>query len=134
MGRFHLKEPYKNYSGKQNKDSDQIFRTRNGRTHSYVVLHPNERPHNEAQKAHTSLFGQVSRQIREELQDSAKCAMWEEKYRQYCKEHKRELDFLKTADSNQLHGYSSRKKPVITSLRGFMFHELFNTANHHDQD
>ncbi|MCQ2312532.1 MAG: hypothetical protein MJZ84_03685 [Paludibacteraceae bacterium] len=130
MSKFQLIEPYKNYSGKQNKDSDEVFRTRNGRTHSYVIMHPNERPHNEAQKAHTSLFGQVSQQIRTEMQDPHKRAQWEARYQQYRKEHKKELDFLKTANSNDLQGYSSRKKPVITSLRGFMFHELFEAANH----
>lgn len=125
MARVRLIEPYKDYSGKTNKDSETIFRTRNGRTHSYVIKNPNTRPHNEAQKAHTSRFGQISSQVRAEQKDPERLAYWEEKYKEYRLEHKKELDYLKTANSNDLTGYSSRHKQVITSLWGFIFHELY---------
>lgn len=144
MSRVKLIEPYGGLSGKISKNSSTILRTRNGRTHAYEITHPNLLPHNEAQKAHTSLFGQVSAQVRAEKNDPERLTYWEQQYRQYRIAHKAELDNLKHAPSNELKGYSSRQKPVITSLHGFIFHTLFEAAkaenaapqnpNDHDQD
>ena len=128
MADIRLIEPYKNYSGKTSKYSTIIHRTRNGRTHAYEIVHPNLRPHNEAQQAHTSLFGQVAAQVRAERQNPERLAYWEQRYLQYQREHKAELNNLKTADSNDLRKYSSRNKTVITSLFGFMFHEIYESA------
>ncbi len=144
MSGVKLIEPYGGFSGKISKNSTTILRTRNGRTHAYTINNPNLLPHNEAQKAHTSLFGKVSAQVQAEKKDPERLAYWKEQYHQYRLEHEAELNNLKFTPSNELQGYSSRHKPVITSLHGFIFHSLFEAAKvenatpqnpiDHDQD
>lgn len=130
MADVQLLEPYAGFSGKMTKDSETILRTRNGRTHAYKIKHPNLRPRSEAQKTHTSLFGQISAQVRADMRDPERLAQWEEKYARYRHEHKAELDALKTANSNDLKRYSSRRKRVITGINTFIFHELYEQALH----
>ena len=50
MAKILLDAPVAAIGGSISKHQNVIYRTRNGRTHAYVVTHPNELPQSETQK------------------------------------------------------------------------------------
>ena len=127
MAKILLSDPLAALSGRTSSDDKIVFRTRNGRTHAYVIKHPNTAPHNEKQQAHTSLFGATAQRVRAEMADPARRAWWEQEFAAYTKRHnpasKRPLS------SNEVPTYDSRRKPPITTLYGYIFHTLYLTPN-----
>lgn len=122
MAKVHLEDPIAGIRGRIGTDQKIIFRTRNGRTHAYVIEHPNTRPHNEAQRAHTSAFGAVSQQVHAEMADPARLAFWQTEFEEYQKKNRKRRSRSKKVEPPT---YSSRRKPVISTLYGFIFHTLY---------
>lgn len=122
MAKIHLESPIAHIEGALSKSQRVIYRTRNGRTHAYIVENPNTLPPSETQKRNSSVFGQISKQAYAELADPDKRAQWEKAFAAYTKKHNpphKRPDY-----SNGIQPYSSRRKPVITTLYGFVFHTL----------
>lgn len=123
MAKILLDAPVGAIAGSISKHQQVIYRTRNGRTHAYVVTHPNEQPQSETQKRNSSLFGVISKQVHAEMADPAKRAEWEKAFAAYT--NKRNPSYKRSESSNDHLPYSSRRKPVITTLYGFIFHTLY---------
>ncbi len=123
MAKIVLTDPVAALSGRVAADEKIVFRTRNGRTHAYVIKHPSTIPHNEKQKAHTTRFGEIAKQVRSEMSDPARRTYWENEFAAYTKSHnpahKRPLL------SNDIPVYNSTRKPPITTLYGYIFHTLY---------
>ncbi len=62
-------DPVAALSGRAAYDDKIVFRTRNERTHTYVIKHPNAAPYNEKQKVHTTRFGEIARYVHAEMSD-----------------------------------------------------------------
>ena len=131
MAKILLDAPVAAVAGSLSKHQQVIYRTRNGRTHAYVVTHPNELPPSETQKRNSSLFGQISKQVHAEMADAVKRAEWEKAFEAYTK--KRNPSYKRPASSNDHLPYSSRRKPVITTLYGYIFHTLYTQAKEQQQ-
>ena len=122
MARTVLSHPFDSISGKLNSTDKIVMRTRNGRTHAYVVTHPNELPQSETQKRNSSAFGAISKQVHAEMSDPIKRAEWEKSFAEYTKKHN--PSYKRSDSSNDHHPYSSRRKSVITTLYGYIFQTL----------
>ena len=129
--------------GKLAKDGDLVYRTRNGKQHSYQMK-PNSVPPSKAQKAHRSLFGKTTAVVNAIMADPAQTAEWEEKRRAYnnslpfdpaYKRFKTPRSFAHFVISKQLEQQAAtrRRKPIPHALpKGFRLHvkhfaELKNT-------
>ena len=126
MAKVLLDAPVAAVAGAISKHQQVIYRMRNGRTHAYVIAHPNEQPPSETQKRNSSLFGQISKQAYAEMADMEKRAMWEKEFAAYTNKHN--PSYKRPAASNEHLPYSSRRKPVITTLYGYIFHTLYTKA------
>lgn len=122
MAKILLDAPVAAIAGAISKHQNVIYRTRNGRTHAYVVTHPNEQPQSETQKRNSSIFGAISKQVHAEMADPVKRAEWEQAFAEYTKHHN--PSYKRPASSNEHKPYSSRRKSVITTLYGFIFRTL----------
>ena len=131
MAKIILEAPVAAVAGAISKHQQVIYRMRNGRTHAYVVAHPNEQPPSETQKRNSSLFGQISKQAYAEMADMEKRAMWEQEFAADTKKHN--PSYKRSAASNEHLPYSSRRKPVITTLYGYIFHTLYTKAKEQEQ-
>ena len=127
MAKICLTDPIATLSGRAGADDKIVFRTRNGRTHAYVIKHPNTMPHNEKQQAHTTRFGEIAQQVRTEMSDPTRRARWEKEFAAYTRRHnpahKRPLS------SNAIPAYDATHKPPITTLYGYIFHTLYETSS-----
>ena len=126
MAKIILEAPVAAVAGAISKHQQVIYRMRNGRTHAYVVTHPNEQPPSETQKRNSTLFGQISKQAYAEMADQEKRAKWEKEFAVYTQKHN--PSYKRSAASNDHLPYSSRRKPVITTLYGYIFHTLYTKA------
>lgn len=126
MAKILFTDPVAAISGRTSTGDRIVFRTRNGRTHAYVVQHPNTNPPSEKQKAHTSLFAATVKQARAELADPARCAWWEKEFAAYTKRHN--PAYKRPISSNAVPAYNSRHKPPITTLYGYVFHTLYEQS------
>ncbi len=127
MAKIVLTDPVAALSGRAGADDKVVFRTRNGRTHAYVIKHPNTAPHNAKQQAHTSRFGAIARQVREEMSDATRRAYWEQEFAAYTR--RRNPASKRPLQSNEIPAYDSRRKPPITTLYGYIFHTLYEAPN-----
>jgi len=122
MAKVLLEAPVAAVAGAISKHQRVVYRMRNGRTHAYIIMHPNEQPQSETQKRNSSLFGEISKQVHAEMADPVKRAKWEKEFAVYTK--KRNPAYKRSVSSNEHLPYSSRRKPVITTLYGYIFHIL----------
>ena len=68
--------------GKMDKRSDVVYRTRNGKEHSYIQKH-NDNPPSAAQKAYRKQFGKITKLVNTIMADPAQVAEWEKRRRAY---------------------------------------------------
>lgn len=102
--------PVQNLSGKFGGKEKVIYRTRNGRTHAYVLLNPYKGELAESRKAAINLFAQASRLCSQQMQDPERLAYWQQK-------------FLKHRKKTKNLPLNSRTKRYST-LRGFILASL----------
>lgn len=126
MAKILLTDPVAALSGRAGADDKIVFRTRNGRTHAYIIKHPNTAPHNEKQKAHTTRFGEIAQQVCAEMSNPTRRIWWEKEFVAYTRRHN--LAYKRTLYSNDIPAYSSRRKPIITTLYGYIFHTLYENS------
>ena len=126
MAKVLLEAPVAAVAGSISKHQQVVYRMRNGRTHAYVVTHPNEQPPSETQKRNSALFGQISKQAYAEMANPEQRAKWEKEFATYTKKHN--PSYKRPVSSNEHLPYSSRRKPVITTLYGYIFRILYTQA------
>ncbi len=127
MAKILLNDPVAALSGRAGADDKIVFRTRNGRTHAYVIKHPSTAPRSEKQQSNSSRFGALAQQVRAEMADPVRRASWEKEFATYTRRHnpahKRPLS------SNAIPAYDATHKPPITTLYGYIFHTLYETSS-----
>lgn len=89
MSKTSFIDPVASISGTLSQESNVRFRTRNGRTHTYLVTRPYEGPATEAQSAMRKGFGACSQEAKRILNDPALRAEWETRYAVYLKDVQR---------------------------------------------
>lgn len=99
--------PVQNLSGKFSWKEKIIYRTRNGRTHAYVMLNPYKGELAESRKAAINLFAQASHLCTQEMQAPDRLVYWQEEYKKHLKRTK------------NLSPHSRTKR--YSTLRGFIF-------------
>ena len=77
--------PVQNLSGKFGGKEKVIYRTRNGRTHAYVLLNPYKGELADSRKAAINLFAQASRLCSQQMQDPERLAYWQQQHKQHLK-------------------------------------------------
>ncbi len=126
MAKIDLTDPVAVVRGRLSADAQIVFRTRNGRTHAYVIEHPKQTPQSEKQRTHFALFGEVAKQTRAEMADLERRAYWEKEFAAYTKKHN--PPSRRAAYSNGVPTYQSANKPPISTLFGYIFHTLYTQA------
>ena len=82
-----LMNPFDALQGKLSKQSQVVYRTRNGKTHAYVLQNPYHGPLAESRKAVINLFSATAAQCKLELNDPERRAYWEQQYAEYLRTH-----------------------------------------------
>ena len=85
MAKLEFETPVKNIRGKISSYERIITRTRNGKTHSYIVHKPYKGPHSEKQTQAFSTFAQAVNRCKQEMNDPGKLAAWQSQYDAYRK-------------------------------------------------
>ena len=114
MAQINPSSPIQNLSGKFSLNDKIIFRTRNGRTHAYVMHNPYKGELAESRKAAINLFAEASRLCSQEMQDPDRLAYWQEEYKKHLKRTKN----LSLTSQNSRSSYSRTKR--YSTLRGFI--------------
>ena len=125
MAQILLTDPVAALSGRASTTDKIVFRTRYGRTHAYVIKHPNTEPHSEKQKSNSARFGTIAKQVRAELADDERRAYWEKEFATYTKRHN--PTYKRPVSSNDNPTYSSNRQSPIKTLYGYIFHTLYNS-------
>ena len=89
MSKASLIDPVASLSGALDHGGQVHFRTRNGKTYTYCLIHPYEGPASEAQSAMRKGFGACSQEAKRILNDPALRAEWETRYAAYLKDVQR---------------------------------------------
>ena len=94
MAQITPSSPIQSLSGKFSWTEKIIYRTRNGRTHAYVMHNPYKGELAESRKAAINLFAEASRLCSQEMQDPDRLAYWQEEYKKHLKVHQEPLPCL----------------------------------------
>ena len=113
MARTTLSHPFDSMSGKLGSTDKIIMRTRNGRTHAYVVKHPYKGPLAPSRQKAVSSFAEAVKQTSVIMNTPELRAEWEEKY----------ADYRKKADR-----YPNTHPNPYTTFRGFIIGSLMHTS------
>ncbi len=81
MANIHFTFPVQDMTGSVSEEKNISFRTRYGKTHVYHFRNPSSQPDSEARVAHRQAFAEARRQAFAELQNPAKRAEWEVKFK-----------------------------------------------------
>lgn len=106
-----LMNPFDALQGKLTKNSSVVYRTRNGKTHAYVLQNPYHGPLAESRKAVINLFSATASRCKQELADPERRAYWEQQY----------ADYLRTHASNPS---ATTRARAYSTLRTFVFSVL----------
>jgi len=102
--------PIQNISGKISWKEKIVYRTRNGRTHSYAILNPYKGELAETRKAAINIFAEASRQCSAEMQNPERLAYWQEEYRKHLKRTKN------LSPNSRIKRYSTLRGFIIASV------------------
>ncbi|MBQ7631291.1 MAG: GNAT family N-acetyltransferase [Paludibacteraceae bacterium] len=126
MAKTHTQD-YSIRRGKLSKDSPLVYRTRNGKQHSYTPKESSVPP-SKAQKAHRKLFGKVTSIVNAIMADPQQAAEWNERriaYNKtlisdpYAKRYKTTRSYVHFVISSQLEQKEAakrRRKPIAKAL------------------
>ena len=114
MARTTLSHPFDSMSGKLGSTDKIIMRTRNGRTHAYVVKHPYKGPLAPSRQKAVSSFAEAVKQTSVIMNTPELRTEWEEKY----------ADYRKKADR-----YPNTHPNPYTTFRGFIIGSLIHSTN-----
>lgn len=110
MAQVKTIHPIASISGAIIKEEGTYFRTRNGKTHVYKVVHPYKGQPSENQNTMRTHFGKCVHQASTILNDSQLREEWQIKYDAYLQETRK-------------HPLNNHKK--VTTLRGFIISQLY---------
>ena len=113
MARTTLSHPFDSMSGKLASTDKIIMRTRNGRTHAYVVKHPYKGPLAPSRQKAVSSFAEAVKQTSVIMNTPELRSEWEEKY----------ADYRKKADR-----YPNTHPNPYTTFRGFIIGSLIHAS------
>ena len=118
MAQITPSSPIQSLSGKFSWTEKIIYRTRNGRTHAYVMHNPyNKGELAESRKAAINLFAEASRLCSQEMQDPDRLAYWQEEY-------KKHLNRTKNLSPASYKSRPSSRTKRYSTLRGFILASL----------
>ena len=117
MARTTLSHPFDSMSGKLGSSDKIIMRTRNGRTHAYVVKHPYKGPVAPERQRTITAFADAVNQTTVILNTPELRLEWEEKFAAYRKKADR---------------YPNTYPNPYTTLRGFIIGSLIHPQDHLD--
>ena len=114
MAKVTFEHPIATISGKLNYRGNVILRTRNGRTHAYIVEHPYTGPVAPERQRTINAFAEAVKQAKVILNDPLLSAQWEKKF--------------------EVHKAYVRRHPrtpykVYSTLRGFIIGQLTQQLN-----
>ena len=114
MAKVTFEHPIATISGKLNYRGNVILRTRNGRTHAYIVEHPYTGPVAPERQRTINAFAEAVKQAKVILNDPILSAQWEKKF--------------------EVHKAYVRRHPrtpykVYSTLRGFIIGQLTQQLN-----
>ena len=114
MAKVTFEHPIATISGKLNYRGNVILRTRNGRTHAYIVEHPYTGPVAPERQRTINAFAEAVKQAKSILNDPILSAQWEKKF--------------------EVHKAYVRRHPrtpykVYSTLRGFIIGQLTQQLN-----
>ena len=114
MAKVTFEHPIATISGKLNYRGNVILRTRNGRTHAYIVEHPYTGPVAPERQRTINAFAEAVKQAKVILNDPILSAQWEKKF--------------------EVHKAYVRRHPrtpykVYSTLRGFIIGQLTQQRN-----
>ena len=114
MAKVTFEHPIATISGKLNYRGNVILRTRNGRTHAYIVEHPYTGPVAPERQRTINAFAEAVKQAKTILNDPLLSAQWEKKF--------------------EVHKAYVRRHPrtpykVYSTLRGFIIGQLTQQLN-----
>ena len=98
---------FDSFSGKLNRKSRIVLRTRNGQTHAYALDNPFRGTASAEQGATRSTFGMAVKQASAILKDPEQRADWERRYASYRKHYRA---------SSSSHYYSTLRGFIIATL------------------
>ena len=113
MAKTTLSHPFDSMSGKLGSTDKIIMRTRNGRTHAYVVKHPYKGPLAPSRQKAVSSFAEAVKQTSVIMNTPELRSEWEEKY----------ADYRKKADR-----YPNTHPNPYTTFRGFIIGSLIHAS------
>ena len=105
MAKITPSSPIQNLSGKFSWKEKIIYRTRNGRTHAYVMLNPYKGELADSRKAAINRFAEASRLCTQEMQDPIRLAYWQEEYTKHLKRTKNLSPNSRTKRYSTLRGF-----------------------------
>lgn len=85
MSELIFEAPVKAIRGRISSGERVINRTRNGKTHTYIVHNPFKGQPSEARQHSISAFGQAVNRCKQEMNDPEKLAAWQSQYDAYRK-------------------------------------------------
>lgn len=110
MAKFSFETPVKSISGRISSGERIVTRTRNGKTHSYIVQHPFQGQPTEAKQQSISTFAEAVTRCKQEMSDPDKRAAWQAQFAAYRKELAKHPAPQGTKTYSTLRGY------IIASL------------------
>ena len=113
MARTTLSHPFDSISGKLASNDKIVMRTRNGRTHAYVVKHPYKGPVAPERQRTITTFKEAVNQTTVILNTPELRTEWEEKFATYRKKADR---------------YPNTYPNPYTTLRGFIIGSLIHAS------
>lgn len=85
MAKVEFQHPIAAISGKMSSNERIVMRTRNGRTHTYLLTNPYKGESSPARQRTISAFSRASQETTRILADAQQVAQWQEKYTDYCR-------------------------------------------------
>ena len=113
MARTTLAHPFDTMSGKLSTNEKIVMRTRNGRTHAYVVKHPYKGPVAPERQRPITAFSEAVNQTTVILNTPELRSEWEDKFAAYRKKADR---------------YPNSYPKPYTTLRGFIIGSLIHAS------
>ena len=126
MAQINPSSPIQNLSGKFSLNDKIIFRTRNGRTHAYVMHNPYKGELAESRKAAINHFAEASRLCSQEMQAPDRLAYWQEEYKKHLKRTKNlsHASYKSRTSSRTNNSPSYPRTKRYSTLRGFILASL----------
>lgn len=126
MAQITPSSPIQSLSGKFSWTEKIIYRTRNGRTHAYVMHNPYKGELAESRKAAINLFAEASRLCSQEMQDPDRLAYWQEEYKKHLKRTKNlsPASYKSRPSSRTNNNSTIPRTKRYSTLRGFILASL----------